>query len=201
MVAVLQGELFMANPVVKIAVVYYSGRGHTANQAKAVARGAQSVAGSQVSLIDVEEIEKNWEKLDEADAIIFGSPTYMGSVSAKFKLFMEASSHRWFEQKWKDKWAAGFTNSGSQSGDKLNTLVDLVLFAAQHSMHWINLGLLAGNNSSKGSVEDLNRLGAFVGAMSQSNTDQDADLAPPQSDLKTAEHLGRRVAEVVSKFV
>ncbi len=185
----------------KIAVVYYSGQGHTERQAKSVALGAEKVQGTTVSLISVTEVEKHWEELDAADAIIFGSPTYMGSVSAKFKEFMEATSHRWFQQMWKDKFAAGFSNSGSQSGDKLNTLVDMVLFAAQHSMHWISLGLLPGNNSSKGSVNDLNRLGGFIGAMAQSNSDEDASKAPLESDLKTAEHLGQRVATVVSSFL
>lgn len=53
---------------------------------------------------------------------------------------------------------------------------------------------MPGNNSSKGSPEDLNRMGSFTGLMTQSNVDQGAD-AIPASDLKTAEHLGRRVAQ------
>jgi len=92
--------------------------------------------------------------------------------------------------------AAGFTNSGAQSGDKLATLVELSLFAAQHGMHWINLGLPPANNSSKGSEQDLNRLGFWLGAGAQSNVDQSADQAPPASDLETAKFLGRRVALV-----
>lgn len=67
-------------------------------------------------------------------------------------------------------------------------------------MHWVNLGLLPGNNSSQGSPEDLNRLGSYLGAMSQSNSDASAALAPTGSDLRTAAHLGRRVAEVALGF-
>jgi NAD(P)H dehydrogenase (quinone) len=183
-----------------IVIVYHSGYGHTAAQAEAVRKGAASVPGATVELIKVEDAEKNWELFDKADAIIFGAPTYMGSASAPFKAFMDGTSHRWFEQKWKDKIAAGFTNSGSRSGDKLATLTELFIFAMQHGMIWAGLGLLPGNNSSKGSENDLNRLGSFAGAMAQSNVDQGPEGAPPESDRRTAEHLGKRVAEIAGRM-
>jgi multimeric flavodoxin WrbA len=182
-----------------VAVVYHSGYGHTAEVAKAVAHGANLVEGIRAKLIWVEDIEKHWQDLDEAEAIIFGAPTYMGSASAPFKAFMDASSKVWFKQGWKDKIAAGFTHSGSQGGDKYNTITQLFTLAMQHGMIWAGLGLMPGNNSSKGSLNDLNRLGSFTGAMTQSNVDQGAE-AIPASDLKTAEHLGRRVAQVALQF-
>lgn len=188
----------------KIAVIYHSGYGHTAEQAKAVLRGAQSAADTTATLIAVNAEGKiadaDWQTLNDADGIIFGAPTYMGSASAQFKMFMDASSKLWFSQEWKDKIAAGFTNSASQSGDKLSTLTQLAIFAAQHSMIWVGTGLMPGNNNSKGSVEDLNRLGSFLGAMAQSNADQGPEAGPIASDLKTAEHLGRRVAETAARF-
>ncbi|HEY8119245.1 MAG TPA: flavodoxin family protein [Methylophilaceae bacterium] len=183
-----------------IVIVYHSGYGHTEVQAKAVARGAAKVAGADVSLLTAEEAQQQWEKLDAADAIIFGSPTYMGSASAPFKAFMDASSKAWFGQNWKDKVAAGFTNSASQSGDKLSTLIQLAVFAAQHGMIWVGLDLLPGNNNSKGSVNDLNRLGGFLGAMAQSNADEGPDKGPIPSDLLTAERLGERVATVAQRL-
>ena len=186
--------------MVNIAIVYHSGYGHTAKQAQAVADGAASVTGAHVQLVPVEGAAQQWRDLDNADAIIFGTPTYMGSVSAPFKAFMDSSSKSWTGQKWKNKLAAGFTNSASQSGDKLNTLIQLAVFAAQHGMHWISLGLLPGNNSSQGSPEDLNRLGGFLGAMAQSNSDAPPEAAPPVADLRTATHLGQRVAEATLQF-
>lgn len=186
--------------MIQIAIVYHSGYGHTAKLAEAVRAGAASVPGASVTLVPVEKVEQHWDGLEAADAIVFGSPTYMGGVSAPFKAFMDASSRMWAGQKWKDKLAAGFTNSASQSGDKLNTLIQLAVFAAQHGMHWINLGLLPGNNSSKGSAEDLNRLGSYLGAMAQSNADVGADVAPPPADLRTAAELGRRVVEAALQF-
>ncbi|MDE2029367.1 MAG: flavodoxin family protein [Alphaproteobacteria bacterium] len=185
--------------MMKIAVVYHSGYGHTAEQAKAVARGAQSVSGAEVTMIPVAE-DIAWDAIDAADAVIFGAPTYMGSASAPFKKFMDESSKRWMERKWANKIAGGFTNSASQSGDKLNTLVSMAIFAAQHGMIWVGVDLLPGNNNSKGSVEDLNRLGSSLGAMAQSNADEGPDKGPIASDLKTAEHLGKRVAETAARF-
>jgi NAD(P)H dehydrogenase (quinone) len=151
-------------------------------------------------LLSTEEAQNQWELLKDSDAIIFGSPTYMGSASAQFKAFMDASSKAWYARDWQDKIGAGFTTSASQSGDKLSTLMQLAIFAAQHGMVWVGLGLMPGNNSSTGSVNDLNRLGSFMGAMAQANSDQGPDVAPIESDLLTAEHLGERVANMAKKI-
>lgn len=184
----------------RIAIVYHSGYGHTKVQAEAVHRGASEVAGVDVRLIAVEDHTEHWDDLDGADAIIFGSPTYMAGPSAPYKAFLDATSSRWADQRWKDKLAAGFTNSAGYNGDKLATLQHLALFAMQHGMVWVGLGLLPGNNTSKGSPEDLNRLAGFIGAMAQSNADATAEVAPPASDQRTAAHLGRRVAEAALRW-
>jgi multimeric flavodoxin WrbA len=168
--------------------------------AKSVKSGAERVGGISSILVPVGELEQCWDVLHGADAIIFGCPTYMGSASAEFKKFMELSSKFWIAQAWKDKLAAGFTNSASQSGDKLNTLVQLAIFAAQHGMIWIGLGLLPGNNAGTASIGDNNRLGSFLGAMAQSNMNQGSDVAPPPNDHETAALLGKRVAETALRF-
>jgi NAD(P)H dehydrogenase (quinone) len=166
---------------IRIAIVYHSGYGHTARQAEAVMVGVSQVDGAIAQLLSVEEAQVSWSELAKADAIIFGAPTYTGSASTAFKAFMDASSHAVMTNGfgWKDKIAAGFTNSGSRSGDKLATLIQIALFAAQHGMHWVNLGLPPANNSSTGSEEELNRLGFWLGAGAQSNIDQGPDLVPP----------------------
>ena len=186
-----------------IAIVYHSGYGHTGRQAEAVKAGVEQVQGAEALLLTVEDAQTRWDDLAAAEAIIFGAPTYVASVSAAFKVFQEATSHAVMAKglAWKDKIAAGFTNSGSRSGDKLATLMQIALFAAQHGMHWVNLDLPPANNSMTGSEEDLNRLGFWLGAGAQSNTDQGPDLAPPEADLATARHLGQRVAETTLQFV
>lgn len=187
----------------RIAIVYHSGYGHTRRQAESVKAGVEQVTGAEALLLTVEEAETRWDDLASAEAIIFGAPTYTAGASAAFKAFEEASSKLVMSRgfAWKDKIAAGFTNSGSRSGDKLATLIQMALFAAQHGMHWVNLGLAPANNSTLGSEADLNRLGFWLGAGAQSNVDQGPDVTPPEADLRTAEHLGRRVAETTLQFI
>lgn len=187
----------------RVAIVYHSGWGHTARQAAAVRDGVEAVPGAEALLLTAEEAPQHWGDLAAAEAIVFGAPTYVGSVSAAFKAFQEASSHAVMTQGfgWQDKIAAGFTNSGSRSGDKLATLIQMALFAAQHGMHWVNLALPPANHSSTGSEAELNRMGFWLGAAAQSNVDQGPEVAPPEADLATARHLGRRVAEVTAQFV
>ncbi|MDF3289205.1 flavodoxin family protein [Streptomyces silvisoli] len=191
----------MTTPVTPVvAVAYHSGYGHTAVLAEAVRDGA-AAAGATVHLVDVEKItDEQWALLDASDAIVFGSPTYMGTASAAFHAFAEASSKRWFSAAWKDKLAAGFTNSASKSGDKLHTLQFFTVLAAQHGMHWVSLGLHPGWNASTASENDLNRLGIFLGAGAQSNNDEGPD-AVHKADIATAEHLGRRIADTARTFV
>ena len=184
-----------------VSIIYFSGTGHTRKQADAVAQGVRRVAGTECRLIDLAAGDVPWDVLEKSDAIIFGSPTYNGSISAKVKHFFEDSTKAaWTKQKWRDKVAAGFTNSGAQHGDKLNTLVGMALFAAQHGMLWVGLDLFPGNADSKGSVHDLNRHGSWLGAMAQSNMDEGPDVTPPESDLKTAAYLGQRVAETARRL-
>ena len=132
-----------------VAVAYHSGFGHTAVLADAVAAGARD-GGAHVTVVPVDAMtDADWDILDGADAIVFGSATYMGNVSAAFQAFAEQTGRRCLNGTWRDKVAAGFTNSGAKSGDKMHTLTSLAVFAAQHHMHWVNLGLGAGWNSPR----------------------------------------------------
>lgn len=188
----------------RVVVVFHSGYGHTARQAEAVADGASEVANTKVDVIRLgaDLADEHWELLQQADAVIFGSPTYMSGASAGFRSFAEATSGVWNDDlRWRNKLAAGFTNSGNHSGDKLQTLVELALFAAQHGMIWVGMAHYGGWNTSAGSSDDLNRLGSWLGAMAQSDMDVGPDVAPPPADLRTAAALGRRVSEVTHQFI
>jgi NAD(P)H dehydrogenase (quinone) len=187
-----------------VAIVYHSGSGHTAVVAEHVAKGAGSLPGVTAKLYKADELASAdagpWDELAAAEAIVFGAPTYMGSASAPMKQFMDASSKVWFTQGWKDKIAAGFTNSASWSGDKLSTLEQFAVFAAQHAMVWTGTGMMPGYNASTSSPDAVNRIGSFLGLMTQANADQGPDVAPPQSDRKTAELFGQRVAEATARW-
>ena len=143
------GDLDGSPGPVRVAVVFHSGYGHTRVQAEAVHHGASRVPGVEADLVPVDEVDSRWDALDAADAIVFGAPTYMAGPSAPFKAFLDATSPRWQEQRWKDKLAAGFTNSAGLNGDKLATLQALALFAMQHGMVWVGLGLPPGNTRAR----------------------------------------------------
>ncbi|MBN3508936.1 flavodoxin family protein [Mycolicibacterium nivoides] len=182
-----------------VAVVYHSGFGHTSTLADAVAAGAHD-GGAEVTVMHVETMtDEDWDVLDNVDAMIFGSPTYMGNVSGGFQTFAEKTGRRCMDGTWRDKVAAGFTNSGAKSGDKLATLNSLAIFAAQHHMHWVNLGLGAGWNSAAGSEHDLNRLGFWLGAAAATDVDAGPDQVHP-ADVQTCRHLGQRVALVTRQL-
>jgi NAD(P)H dehydrogenase (quinone) len=132
-----------------VSIIYQSGAGHTRVLAEAVSTGSQSVPNTQVHVLEIrgeDVIEGRWHNpeimqiLESSDAIVFGATTYMGSVSAIYKAFLEKAFDAWKDQLWKDKIAAGFTNSASQNGDKLSTLIQLSIFAAQMGMIWVGVG-------------------------------------------------------------
>jgi multimeric flavodoxin WrbA len=189
--------------MIRITILYYSNfRGQTEKLAEAIERGAKRVPDTDVTILRVEEAEQHWHRLHDSDAIIFGSPTYIGSVAARFKQFIELlSGDVWLNRLWVNKIAAGFTVSAGRSGDKLNCLQQLVIFAAQMGMIWVPLPLLGGNYSSQGSEADLNRMAGYIGVMAQANIDEPAEIAPPAADIRTAEIHGEHVANVARAFV
>lgn len=185
----------------KIGVIYHSGYGHTAVVAQSVLHGVGSVDDVKGQILTVAEASEDLDKLDAFDAMIFGCPTYMGSASAEMKKFMELTSKKWYVSAWRNKLAAGFTNSGTLSGDKLSTLTELAVFAAQHGMLWVSLGVNAQTTPSGNGAQPnaINRLGSYLGLMTQA--DQAApEQAMAEGDLKTAEFLGRRVAELALRW-
>ena len=179
-----------------IAVVFHSGYGHTQRMAQAVAQGA----GAALIAIDADGNlpGDGWAQLKAAGAIIFGSPTYMGSVSWQFKKFADASSRPWYAQAWKDKIAAGFTNSAGLNGDKHAALNALITMAMQHGMIWVSQGLMPSNTKAA-KRDDVNYLVSFSGAIAQSPSDASASEMAA-GDLETARLFGERVASVAARM-
>ncbi len=175
-----------------IAIVYHSPYGHTAKVASCIAQGAEQ-AGIAVHSMNIEQID--WEVLDQADAIVFGCPTYMGSITSGLKQFMEQSSKRWLARTWQGKLAAGFTNGGGLSGDKLAVLQQINLFAMQHGMLWSGLPMMPTGRSA----QDLNRMSSFLGLMTQSDN-APVEVTPPTGDLNTAIWFGEYLALMLNKF-
>jgi len=186
----------------KVAIVYHSGYGHTTKAAEAVQAGALA-AGAEVDLIMIDKegniTDAQWASLAAAQAIVFGSPTYMGTVSWQFKKFADATSKPWYTQVWKDKIAAGFTNSASMNGDKLSTLHYLFTLSQQHSMIWVGTGMMP-SNSKAAQRNDINYLASFSGLMTQSPSDASPEEGPLPGDLETAKLFGQRIATLAKKL-
>ncbi|WP_226572909.1 flavodoxin family protein [Mangrovibacter yixingensis] len=180
----------------KVAVVYYSGYGHTKLVAESVASGAQA------ELIEIDQEgnipETAWDTLQAADAIIFGAPTYMGSAPWQFKKFADASSKIWFTRAWQDKVFGGFTNSASLNGDKQVTMIALQTLAAQHGGIWVSLGQAPANTLAS-SRDDVNNLGGSAGPLVQSPSDAGADKIPA-GDLESVRLYGARVAAIAARL-
>jgi NAD(P)H dehydrogenase (quinone) len=176
-----------AATMAQIAVVFYSGYGHTQRLAEYVAKGA---AATLVAIDDEGDLTPaQWAALDAAPAVIFGAPTYMGMAAWQFKKFADHCSKRWVSGQWHNKLAAGFTISSHPSGDKLSTLQYFVTLAMQLGMVWV--GQVVANDGR------LNRLGSYLGAMAQvPATSPAGDI--PEGDLATAEALGQRVAALAA---
>ena len=180
----------------KITLVYFSGYGHTQRIAEAVASGAAA------RLLRIDQDGNlpagGWDQLAAAQAIIFGSPTYIGNVSWQFKKFIDESSKVWAAQGWKDKLAAGFTNSAGMNGDKASTLGVLFTMSQQHSMLWVGTGMLPSN--AKGSKrDDINYVSSFAGLAATTPSDASADEVV-RGDLETARLFGERVATTVERL-
>jgi len=185
-----------------VSIVYFSGSGHTTKLAEAVAKGAGSVAGITAQLIAIrgdDIVQGRYRndavigQLDASDAIIFGSPTYMGGPAAQFKAFADATVGSWIQQKWRDKFASGFTVSGAPSGDKLSTLQYFNTLAMEHGMIWIGTGELPMQ------PDGVNRLGSWIGAMALAKPEESADVAPNAEDRLSGERLGARVAKLLQR--
>jgi NAD(P)H dehydrogenase (quinone) len=173
----------------KTVVVYHSGYGHAQRIAQFVAEGADA----QLIAIDAEGnlTEAQWADVNAADAIILGSPTYMGTVSWQFKKFADATSKQWMSRAWKDKVAGGFTISSNMSGDKLTTIQYFITLTMQLGMIWV--GQAEMNDGTH------NRLGSSSGVMAQCGPMDSADKIP-LNDLDTAKAYGKRVSEVATKL-
>ena len=179
-----------------ISIVFHSGYGHTRKIAEAVAEGS----GGDLLAIDAEGNlgTDGWAQLAASRAIVFGSPTYMGTVSWQFKKFADASSAVWMKQGWKNKLAAAFTNSASVAGDKQTTLYTLFTLAQQHGMLWVGTGLMPSNGKAA-QRDDVNYLSSFSGLATATPSDASVDEMVA-GDLQTARLFGQRVAEAAARL-
>lgn len=183
----------------RIGIVYFTQTDVTGALATSIKKGVESVEGTDVfehRILGSEILDGRFENqtvLDElcrCDAIIFGSPTYMGNVSAQFKSLADATSELWCDQKWSGKIAAGFTCGSAPNGDQSSTLQYLVTLANQHGMVWIGLDSAYGYED-----RGVNRMGNQLGLTAHVKDGKEDDM-----DHATAEYLGCRVATMTTRL-
>jgi len=182
-----------------VAIVYFSETETTHCIAQHIAKGCNSVADIDVVQHRVlgSEIRQGrftnapcLELVDSADAVLFGSPTYMGAPAAQFKAFADASSDRWDSQVWSGKLAAGFTVGAHANGDQLATLQYFTILAMQHGMLWVGLDITSALDE-----KGRNPLGTQLGLA--------AHCTKPTLnavDKATAEYFGGRVANTLKQL-
>lgn len=194
---------------VKLLIVFYSRYGSTAKLAESIAEGAKKVDDTEVIMRKVRETapesvikrDKRWyeanlnmsEKypeptlsdLENADSIVFGTPTRYGNMSAELKLFLDTTGPLWVSGKLIGKVAAVFcTNSTAHSG-KESTLLSMMIPLLHHGM--IIVGIPPN-------IKETVTAGSYYGATYTAGST--GELPPSDEDLKVAEALGIRVAEV-----
>ena len=189
-------KLPMENELIKVAVVYFTKTDVTGKLAQSLISGLK--ASGEVRVIEHriqghEIVEGRFvnhdilSKLSDCEAIIFGTPTYMGGVSAQFKSFADATSDLWCDQEWSGKYAAGFTCGSAMNGDQTGTLQYLVTLSNQQGMLWVGLDSANGYKD-----HGVNRLGCQLGVVAHS-----PDGEAHEADLASAKYLGQRVAKQV----
>lgn len=177
-----------------IAIAYFSGSGAISRTADLIADAAHET-GEEVQMIDVTSLDTgDWDTLQAADAMIFGTPTYMGGPAAGFKAFMDASGDDiWVGRKWRDKIAGGFTAGVNTGGDKLATLQALNVFAMQHGMIWIGQEVIGAPVLKENS--GLNLSGTFLGLAVNANTKGLTEGCETSARL-----YGNRIAEATQRW-
>jgi NAD(P)H dehydrogenase (quinone) len=196
---------------VKVAIIYYSATGITYQLARSVAEGAEQ-AGAEVRLHRVPELapdeaiasnegwsshrlatldvaEATHDDLLWADAVIFGTPTRFGNVSAQLKQFIDTTGPLWREGRLSDKAMSGFVSTGTFHGGQETTL--LALYTTMY--HWGAIVVAPGyTDPVQWSA------GNPYGASSVSNNGQ---LPPSGVEIRAAKYLGRRTTEVARRLL
>lgn len=196
----------------KVLIVFYSRYGHTARLAEAIAAGARE-AGAEVALRRVSDLappeviardpewtrcreefaakypEPKLEELEEADAVVFGTPTRYGNMSAELKLFIDRTGRQWVQGKLVGKVGSVFcTNSTLHSGNE-STLLTMMVPLLHHGMVIVGV---------PPTVPQTANAGSYYGASATTGT---REPGPTAEDLEVARQQGIRVARVTERIL
>ncbi|HZK13907.1 MAG TPA: NAD(P)H:quinone oxidoreductase [Desulfobaccales bacterium] len=201
----------------KILVVYYSMYGHVLKLARAAAVGAQTVAGVEVVLRRVQELDSNLAKLQGskhaqavlaqqqdiriatvedlqgADGVIFGTPTRFGNMCAQMKQYFDGAADLWAQGALEGKPAGVMVSTATTHGGQETTC--LTMMPPLLHLGFIIVGV---PYSTPGMLHTEGRGGTPYGATTVAGGKNDLEPAP--EDLEIARALGRRVVDVAQKL-
>ncbi|WP_417657170.1 flavodoxin family protein [Pseudidiomarina aestuarii] len=185
--------------MIKLGIIYFSATGATETLAQQIEHGANAIGDVEVmrfridkkQLVDGRFVDQDTlTQLGKCDAIIFGSPTYMGGVASQFKAFADATSELWCEQLWANKLAAGFTCGSAPNGDQSGTLHYFFTLACQQGMLWVSIDAAHGYTK-----QNVNRLGSQLGVVAHVNGE-----GVHEADKSTAAYLGQRIVTLAQRM-
>jgi len=196
----------------KVLVLYYSMYGHIETMAKAVADGARSVEGTEVTIQRVPDLmpedvaRKAGAKLDQAapiatvdelpnyDAIIFGTPTRFGNMCAQMRNFLDQTGRLWLNGSLIGKVGSVFASTGTQHGGQETTITSFHTTLLHHGM------IVVGVPYSCQEIMNMSEItgGSPYGASTLAGGD--GSRQPSENEIKIARFQGAHVAEVAKKL-
>ncbi|HBA35549.1 MAG TPA: NAD(P)H:quinone oxidoreductase [Gammaproteobacteria bacterium] len=196
----------------KVLVLYYSSYGHIESMANAVATGARRVAGVEVDIKRVPELVPDEvakqagikleqdapvatvDELANYDAIIFGTPTRFGNMSAQMRNFLDQTGGLWANGKLIGKVGSVFTSTGVQHGGQETTLTSFHTTLLHHGMVIVGVPFSCAELSNMDEISGGTPYGASTLAGG------DGSRQPSENELKIAQFQGQHVAEIAKKL-
>ena len=196
----------------KVLVLYYSSYGHIETMAAAVAEGAASVAGTEVSVKRVPELVTDDvargagmktdqeapiatpDELSGYDAIIFGTPTRFGNMAAQMRNFLDQTGGLWFAKALVGKVGSVFVSTASQHGGQETTITSFHTTLLHHGMVIVGLPYTFEGNAEMGEISGGTPYGASTLA------GNDGSRMPSENELAGARFQGAHVARIAAKL-
>jgi NAD(P)H dehydrogenase (quinone) len=196
----------------KVLVLYYSMYGHIETMAGAVAEGAQSVAGTEVTIkrvpetIPADQAAAYGVKLDQAapeattdelanyDAIIFGTPTRFGNMAGQMRTFLDRTGGLWMKGALVGKLGSVFASTGTQHGGQETTITSFHSTLLHHGMVIVGVPYACAGLVKMDEVSGGSPYGATTLA------DTNGKRQPSQNELDIARYQGKHVAEIAKKL-
>lgn len=203
--------------MMKINIVFHSLYGHVFKMAEAVAQGARDIDGADVNVFQVTETlpddvlnmmgaletKKMFahipiatvDNLSEADAIIFGTPTRFGMMSAQMRTLLDRTGGLWAEGALIGKVGSVFTSSATQHGGQESTILSFHTSLLHHGM------IIVGVPYSESRQMTLDEITGGSPYGSSTIAGGDGSRQPSDNELAIARFQGKHVAEITKRLV